>query len=193
MYIHWPRVWSLKIMRTINQIQIEVDELKIIIDIINKKAPCNFLIFGLGYDSIFWKSINHSGKTVFIEDNNAWIQKILKQDNRLQVYLVDYKSQRTQWQALLNSPQSLNIDLPKDIEDGLWDIILVDAPEGGYDDKPGRMKSIFNASRLERNGTDIFVHDCDRQVESVYCDQFLKERNLKATVGKLRHYHLKIQ
>jgi glucuronoxylan 4-O-methyltransferase len=177
-------------MRSVNKIQIDVNELSVIINIIKRRAPCNFLIFGLGNDSLFWESINRSGKTVFLEDNEDWIQKISKQDATIRIYLIDYKSQLTQWQALLNSPHLLNIDLPREIENESWNIILVDSPEGWRHDKPGRMKSIYLASQLGKNNSDIFVHDCDRQVEIIYCDKFLKEGNFKVQVGKLRHYYL---
>lgn len=193
LYINCPSLWLLRQMQSINEIQLQVNELNVIINIIKSRAPCSFLIFGLGNDSIFWRSINRSGKTVFLEDNETWIRKVIKQDATIQVYLVDYKSQLTQWQEFINSSQLLNIDLPKEIEDESWDIILVDAPEGWCDDKPGRMKSIYLASRLGKNNSDIFVHDCDRQVERIYCNQFLKEKNLKAEVGKLRHYHLQTE
>ena len=55
---------------------------------------------------------------------------------------------------------------------------------------PGRMKSIYQSSRLISDSGDVFVHDCDRPVEIAYCDRFLKEENLRAEVQKLRHYHM---
>ncbi|MBN1213321.1 MAG: hypothetical protein JXA92_12170, partial [candidate division Zixibacteria bacterium] len=33
---------------------------------IQKKAPCKFLVFGVGNDSIFWSLLNQNGTTVFL-------------------------------------------------------------------------------------------------------------------------------
>ncbi|GJY00754.1 probable methyltransferase [Tanacetum coccineum] len=43
-----------------------------------EKAPCNFLIFGLGYDSLMWAAFNPKGKTLFLEEDPLWVRSILK-------------------------------------------------------------------------------------------------------------------
>ncbi len=91
---------------------------------------------------------------------------------------------------MLESPERLEMELPAGIEAENWDIIIVDAPHGFNDTLPGRMKSIFAASRLAKTGCDVFVHDCHREVERAYCDRFLQSDNLIAEVHKLRHYRL---
>jgi uncharacterized protein (TIGR01627 family) len=118
------------------------------------------------------------------------VSEVLKQDHRITGYLVNYSTQRKQWKELLQSPELLNMELPKEIVKKKWDVILVDAPEGWEDSTPGRMKSIFVASQLAKNSCDVFAHDCHRQVEKVYCDLFLKQENLKTEIGLLRHYHM---
>ena len=80
--------------------------------------------------------------------------------------------------------------MPQEVEKENWDIILVDAPAGWGDQTPGRMKSIFIASQLAANYTDVFVHDCDRIVEKTYSHTFLKQENLKTEIQKLRHYNI---
>ena len=57
---------------------------------------------------------------------------------------------------------------------------------------PGRMQSIYMASKLAReNGnTDVFVHDCDRQIENAYANRFLGQENLACEVERLRHYRI---
>ena len=52
------------------------------------------------------------------------------------------------------------------------------------------MKSISTASILAKNSQkcSVFVHDCDRIIESVYCDFFLQNKNLYLEVDRLRYY-----
>jgi glucuronoxylan 4-O-methyltransferase len=86
------------------------------------------------------------------------------------------------------------MELPDEVGSREWDIILVDGPRGWRDDQPGRMKSIFAASRLIGRPGDVFVHDCERAVENVYSNKFLGHENLKRQLdgssGLLRHYRL---
>ena len=184
------RPYTLEAMRRLNEIQLDGNELKLIIDTVKRKMPCNFLVFGFGNDSALWLKINDGGNTVFVEDDKSWFEKALKSNHRLRAHLVDYQTERTQWAELLESPHLLDMLLPQEIEREKWDVILVDAPAGWNDMTPGRMKSIFLSSRLANNSCDVFVHDCDRQIEKAYCDRFLKQENLKAEVGLLRHYEI---
>lgn len=186
-----PLPWLIRAMRKLNEIQLSEPELKAIIDSVKEKAPCKFLIFGLGNDSTFWARINRGGHTVFVEDDQHWFQKALESKNDLNVHLVDYLTERTEWREFLETPDLLDMTLPKEIESEKWDVILVDAPAGWNDSTPGRMKSIFLSSRLAHVSSDVFVHDCDRQIEMKYCDHFLKQENLSAEVGLLRHYHIR--
>jgi glucuronoxylan 4-O-methyltransferase len=187
---HLPLPFLITVMRRLNEIQLSNEELRIVINSVSEKTPCNFLVFGLGNDSLFWSKINRGGNTVFVEDNEGWFQEVLKQHHHITAYLVDYLTQRTHWKELLESPSLLDMKLPEEIEREKWDVILVDAPAGWKDSHPGRMKSIFISSRLANHSSDVFVHDCHRQIEKIYCDRFLKQENLKAEVGLLRHYHI---
>jgi hypothetical protein len=91
--------------------------------------------------------------------------------------------------------EKLAMVLPNDLATTEWDVVFVDAPTGWGDGTTGRMKSIFAASNLVTNG-HVFVHDCEREVEILYCDTFLRPENLvreiKATdSGYLRHYRFR--
>lgn len=92
------------------------------------------------------------------------------------------------WKVLIKQQDVLSEGIPEIVLGVAWDVILVDAPRGHSDDNPGRMKSIYHASILARTGTDVFVHDCNREVEAVYFDQFLRMERLQGSVGRLRHY-----
>jgi uncharacterized protein (TIGR01627 family) len=186
----WPALRVLRAMRRVNDIQLSAAELQMIAIALRRQAPCNFLVFGMGNDAAFWLRLNRGGNTVFLEDNETWLRKGVQLHSGIAAHLVSYGTRRAQWRELLDAPaSSLAMKLPDSIERGRWDVILVDAPAGWDEATPGRMKSIFLASQLVVAGTDVFVHDCNRQVEQVYCDRFLKAEHLVAEVRWLRHYH----
>ena len=173
-----------------NPKQLSVDEYLTIANQVKNEAPCNFLVFGLGNDSSLWMKINEKGNTVFIEDNEKWYNKIKTQYNRINAHLVNYDTLRKNAKLLLNEKDKLELKLHESILKTKWDIIFVDAPRGNRPELPGRMKSIYMASKLAQNSnkTYVFVHDCNRKVERMYCDQYLLKDNLICTVGKLRTY-----
>jgi hypothetical protein len=155
------------------------------------RPPLNFLVFGMGNDSPFWFDLNRRGRTVFIEDQEQWFNKIKRENPLLEAYLVNYGTRLEQGMQLIDHPERLAMDLPPDIRTTEWDAILVDGPAGYEDGTPGRMKSIYEASRLIKAGGNIFVHDQEREVEREYCERYLLERNVVAEVtgrALLRHY-----
>ena len=190
----WPSYFPIYVMRKLNEIHLSEDLLQLIAGTIKRKAPCNLLIFGLGNDSLFWHKLNRGGVTVFLEDNPVWYHKVTSKSMDLTAFLVNYHTKRGDWRVMLDSPALLEMTLPEQVENEAWDIILVDAPQGTGDQTPGRMKSIYLASRLVKNFGDVFVHDCHREVEDVYSTKFIKKENLvteiKSPSGFLRHYHI---
>lgn len=190
----WPSHFNLSVMRRLNQIQLGVEQIALILKTIKANSRCRLLIFGLGNDSPFWSTLNREGVTIFLEDNQQWFEKITKRSPHLTAFLMTYSTRRTDWKKLLDSPSSLQMALPRDVEKTKWDVILVDGPAGYGDDTPGRMKSIYAASRLAAKSADIFTHDCEREVEDAYCKYFLKNENMKVEIkhpeGWLRHYHM---
>lgn len=190
----WPSYFNISVMRKLNEIQLSTEQLKVISTTVKRKAPCKLLIFGLGNDSMFWFNLNRGGVTIFLEDNKSWFQKVTKRSKNLIAFFVNYNTQRSDWKMLLESPSLLDMTLPNNVEKEKWDVIFIDAPEGWNDKTPGRMKSIFLSSRLVKDSGDIFVHDCDREIEDIYCNKFLKKENLKIEIKTLsrflRHYHI---
>jgi len=190
----WPSHFTISVMKRFNEIQLSTEQLKVICATIKRKAPCKLLVFGLGNDSVFWSGLNRDGVTVFLEHNRDWFQKIIKRSKNMKAFLISYDTNRKDWKMFLEDTSLLNMTLPNDVEKEEWDVILVDAPGGGNDQAPGRMKSIFLSSRLIKDSGDIFVHDCDREVEDIYCNKFLGKENLeteiRAPIGVLRHYHI---
>lgn len=181
-------------MKKFNKIILSTEQIKLITETIANKKNCRLLVFGLGNDSAFWYKLNKSGESIFLEDKEKWMNKITKKIKNTRAFKIDYKSQRKDWKKLIDLSHELNIDLPNEITDKEWNVIIVDAPKGSSDSSPGRMKSIFLASKLISDHGDVFVHDCDREVEDIYSTKFLKKNNLvkeiKSPKGDLRHYKI---
>ncbi|KAJ7568049.1 hypothetical protein O6H91_01G016600 [Diphasiastrum complanatum] len=192
------------------------EEIMLSVNVLAKRAPCNFLVFGLGHDSLMWKSLNYGGRTVFLEESDDWIKQIVSKHPNFEAYLVDYKTMLKQSDQLLEYSRSkrsnicrpvqklqrskcdlaLN-NLPKTLYNVEWDVIMIDAPRGYFPEAPGRMKAIFSAGVLARsrkgNGTtDIYLHDVDRPVERIYAEEFLCRENLVAEAPGRRLWHFNI-
>lgn len=185
----WPSLRMLRTMRRVHGIQLAASELRAIALVLKRKAPCRLLVFGLGNDSGWWLRLNAGGTTAFLEDNAAWIRDAAKRHPGATIHLVSYGTRRSEWRTLLDGPrEALDLAVPQSVAAAQWDVILVDAPAGWSDDTPGRMKSIHLASRIVAVDGDVFVHDCDREVERAFCDRLLVPRNLVGEIGRLRHY-----
>lgn len=155
------------------------DQYKSIYECIKSKDKPNVLVFGVGGDSNLWHDTNKDGLTVFLEDNDKWLNQVKSQSPHLQISKVEYTHKGWDADSLLNSYKSgnrdcLSLDLPDIVRNTKWDVILVDAPAGWGDKHPCRMKSIYEAYNLPKNqNVDIFVHDSERKIETQYCNYFL--------------------
>ena len=162
----------------LDDVQLHPTELRPIVTAITARPGCSLLVFGCGKDSVFWEKINRNGTTAFLEDNPEWLEAARRGLERAEAYLVHYRTRRPDWTMLMSAPSRLELDLPTAISSRLWEVILVDGPAGYDDDQPGRMKSIYAASRLVAPGGCVFVHDCDRQIEREYAERYLGGRRL---------------
>ncbi|XP_041994189.1 protein IRX15-LIKE-like [Salvia splendens] len=180
-------------------------------------APCNLLVFGLTQESLLWNSLNHLGRTVFVDEYPFSVTRFEKRHPWVEAYDVrfttkvrdlgslmeDFKrevdGECRPVQNLLYSDCQLAVnDLPNSIYEVGWDVIVIDGPSGYSPDTPGRMASIFSAGVMARTrgggggggGTHVFVHEMTREVESVCTDLFLCRENLVDTVDLLGHFLL---
>lgn len=152
---------------------------------------CNFLVFGVGRDSVLWLWLNNTGRTVFLENSAGWAQSIAVCLPSAPIYLVRYGTRRTEWRMLLAaSPSELELILPPPVTHTRWDVIFVDGPQGYDDHCPGRMKSIYTAYALGTSigDVDVLIHDCDREVERTYCDRFFGGELIVRQFERTRHY-----
>lgn len=156
-------------------IQLKPAELIKIFHAIAGFEHCKLLIFGLGNDSPFWREANRQGRTVFLEDYKPWYDKITGMYPDLEAYPVTYPGNITLWKDLLDKPEQLAMNLPAEVSGQSWDVILVDGPRGHkYSEEiPGRMSSIYEASRLVGKRGYVFVHDAERKLEKAYAQHYL--------------------
>lgn len=183
-------------------------EISVTAKVLQKKSPCNFLVFGLGHDSLMWSALNHGGRTTFLEEDEAWIEQIKQRFPTLESYHVTYDTKVNQADALMEVGRGMECTaigdpkysicqlalkgLPKEVYEIKWDLIMVDAPTGYHDEAPGRMSAIYTAGMMARNReggeTDVFVHDVNRAVEDKFSMSFLCEGYMKKEEGRLRHF-----
>ncbi|RRT46951.1 hypothetical protein BHE74_00047625 [Ensete ventricosum] len=185
-------------------------EISVTAKVLERKSPCNFLVFGLGYDSPMWSALNHGGRTVFLEEDESWIKSMTHKFPELEAYHVKYDTRLSQADELLELRRSSSCtsvaaadtrssacrlaltELPDVFYGVEWDLIMVDAPTGYVANAPGRMSAIYTAGMAARGRsegeTDVFVHDVDRAVEDKFSKTFLCEGYMKEEEGKLRHF-----
>ena len=135
----------------------------------------NFLVFGTGADTPYWKLVNP--EVTFLEDHGEWLDR--SDPKQIEV---KYNTTRDLSDSLLtlyksNLTKSLEIDIPQWVRDTKWDNIFVDGPQGYNDKKPGRMQSLYTAKQLANSDTNIFVHDAFRHVESTWVDALFTVKN----------------
>jgi glucuronoxylan 4-O-methyltransferase len=159
----------------LRDVQLETRELRPIVTAIEERPGCALLVFGCGNDSPFWEKVNRGGTTAFLEDDPEWVADARAELTTATVHSVRYGTRLADWRSLLDRPSELVMDLPADVASRRWDVILVDGPAGYNDARPGRMKSIYAASRLVAPGGRVFVHDCERPAEQAFASRYLSD------------------
>ncbi|XP_021728265.1 probable methyltransferase At1g27930 [Chenopodium quinoa] len=187
-------------------------EIRVSFDVLFSLYPCNFLVFGLGHDSLMWASFNPNGFTMFLEEDPNWIKTVLTKAPNIRVYPVGYKTHLYDAKNLLAHykaepnclPPKLHLqgntkcrlvlsDLPNEVYDKEWDVIMIDGPKGYLPDLPGRMAAIYTVAVMARmrtrpGVTHVILHDVNRKVERVYAQRFLCRKYLVKAVGRLWHF-----
>ncbi|KAA8548239.1 hypothetical protein F0562_004500 [Nyssa sinensis] len=194
--------------------QQSLSEIRVTFDVLQILSPCNFLVFGLGHDSLMWASFNPRGTTLFLEEDIKWVHRILKNVPNLRVYDVNYETRLSEADELLSSYKSVPhcmppdvrlrgntrcklalSDLPDEVYNKEWDVIVIDAPRGYMAETPGRMSAIFTAAvmaraRVSPGVTHVMLHDVNRKVEKEYAQEFLCEKYRVKAVQRLWHFEI---
>ncbi|TQE12945.1 hypothetical protein C1H46_001591 [Malus baccata] len=183
-------------------------EYQLLSNLISQKAPCNLLIFGLEPQYVSLSSINTGGTTVFLEDDQNKISTLKPNSNTTRVYKVDYQIPAKEAYKLLQhargnpdcKPKLLQQskcqlalkNLPQEVYELKWDVVVVDGPSGNTPEEPGRMSSIYSASMIARNAniTHVVVHDVDRMIEKWFSWEFLCDENLVSSKGRLWNFRI---
>lgn len=151
------------------------------------RKPCFVLVYGLGKDSELYIRMNEGGVTVFVETDMKWI--MYTKDRLPHANIVHHTFPTTVKQSVENECTSTYVR-PAYIDFHPWDVIIVDAPFGWKDEFMGREFPIREAAeRLASSSTkvDVFVHDVDRQLETMACDKFFPLPPVEA-YDRTRHY-----
>ncbi|KAK2969308.1 hypothetical protein RJ640_030849 [Escallonia rubra] len=189
-------------------------EIRVSFDALRSLSPCNFLVFGLGHDSLMWASFNPRGTTLFLEEDPKWVQTVLKDAPSLHARAVRYRTRLSESDYLLKSYRSepdcfpsksflrgndgcklALTGMPDELYDKEWDLIMIDAPRGYFPEAPGRMAAIYSAAVMARNRkgsgvTHVFLHDVNRRVEKLYAAEFLCKKHLVKAEGRLWHFEI---
>uniref|UniRef100_J3L9R1 Uncharacterized protein n=1 Tax=Oryza brachyantha TaxID=4533 RepID=J3L9R1_ORYBR len=170
------------------------------------------LVFGLGAETPLWRALNHGGRTVFLDENPFYVAHLEGAHPGLEAYDVSYATAVREFPDLLDAARASRSadcrpvqnllfsdcrlainDLPNQLYDVSWDVILVDGPSGFTEGSPGRMAAIFSAAVMARTKgaeTEVLVHDYQREVESASAREFLCPENRveTTTTPSLGHY-----
>ncbi|KAL6603196.1 hypothetical protein ACP70R_043557 [Stipagrostis hirtigluma subsp. patula] len=190
-------------------------DVRAIAAVLKRRAPCNLLVFGLGGETPLWRALNHGGRTVFLDENQYYVSHLEGRHPGLEAYDVAYTTTVREFPDLLDAARAARAaecrpvqnllfsdcrlainDLPNQLYDVSWDVILVDGPRGYTASSPGRMSAIFTAGVLARTraeegaATDVLVHDYEREVERACSREFLCEENRVAETStrSLAHF-----
>ncbi|KAJ0983861.1 hypothetical protein J5N97_002217 [Dioscorea zingiberensis] len=179
--------------------------------VLRRRTPCNLLVFGLGPETLLWRALNHGGRTVFLDENEYFTSLFEQRHPGLEAYDVAYTTKVSEFSDLLSAVRAkvkgecrpvqnllfsdcrlaIN-DLPNQLYDVAWDVIVIDGPSGYSPASPGRASAIFTAAVMARSQalrpTEVLVHDYERELERVFSDEFLCAENMVGTTGKLAHF-----
>ncbi|XP_054795665.1 uncharacterized protein LOC129319750 [Prosopis cineraria] len=210
--LHAPETGSSKKPTTPPRVTtLKKKEFRVLSNLIAHKVPCNLLIFGFHSQYLALSSMNAAGRTIFLEDDPKKISKARVGSNNTRIYRIEYnmpakdayellKDARQNSACAPTNPKVLRKskcklalkNLPAEVYEKNWDVVVVDGPDGDSPESPGRMGPIYTAGVLARAGdvSNVVVHDVDRTIEKWFSWEFLCDENLLHSKGKLWHFRI---
>ena len=149
---------------------------------------CRLLVLGVGRDSGAWQEVNRGNTTLFLENNEDWINRVRDQDVEPEIRSLIYSQSYEEWATEKFSEEAVVLPTMESPPfDGTWDCAFVDAPWGPTF---GRHQSTHAATLAIRPGGLLAIHDCEREREQTVCRVLLEGRNftLLEEVERLRVY-----
>lgn len=171
--------------------QMSIDEYGEIAEAIQVAGDINLLVFGCGRDTPLWLRCNPRGRNVFLEHSPRWMARaiaMVKEEKEAGLAFAFCEFEQAHYTTKLEHwKEDLALFLAGGLENNLampglsdfptdWQIVIVDAPPGGGKNAPGRLQSIYEASRLCAPGGKVFVHDVCRDAEAQACHKILVEK-----------------
>lgn len=144
---------------------------------VREVKSCRLLVFGVGRDSIAWRTVNQRGQTLFLENNPEWIEKIGSEIGADHILPLAYQQVYEDWEATGCSADAVALpELENAPFDHSWDCVFVDAPWGPTF---GRHQSTHAATLAVKPGGLIALHDCEREREQTVCRILLEDRGFE--------------
>jgi hypothetical protein len=137
------------------------------------RSDTKMLVFGLGYDSMMWYEGN-SKNTFFIEHDETYI-KLNKDIPASNIVKYDYTTTCSESMKLSDDTISSFIIPENIINQGPFDIIIIDGPPGGGPKTPGRLIPSYWSTLLSKPGTVIYIDDSSRPLEDFCIQKYFKD------------------
>jgi len=151
---------------------------KVIKNVFNHtKLGMKTLVFGLGFDSKMWFSLNSN--TYFIEDNQKYID--INKDIPIEnIIKYEYKTKVKHSQNMTDEEIQKFVVPDKLMKLAPFDIIIIDGPNGYNKEKPGRLIPYYWSSVfLSKVGTFVFLDDVKRPLEEYLVEKYFSKNKKK--------------
>ena len=135
------------------------------------KPHTKMLVFGLGYDSKMWYEGNKN--TFFVENNDEYI-KLNKNIPTNNIIKYEYTTNCATSINLTDNEIKEFIIPEKIINEGPFDIIIIDGPTGYSANTPGRLIPCYWSTLISKTGTVIYIDDTNRKLEQFCIEKYFK-------------------
>lgn len=143
------------------------------------------LVFGVGGDAAMWFNLSRrvGASIMFLEDDAQWIKRCKESSKALPVAKVEYSTRKKDWELYsAGSARPPELQIPGPYKDD-YDFIFVDGPRSYSDECPGRMQSLYMASKLIADNGIVAVDDYDRYIERTLVRAYLTDYKITDSVN----------